>query len=89
MKTPTLETAAPQSPGSDGASEACMSTAVRRRVREILLAEFRYWNSQIDPLKGPTDAQLGAIGSVTNVMAALIGHPMPWHPQDQHSRSIQ
>lgn len=72
----------PNQAGSDGASEACAGAAVRRRVREILLAEFAYWN---DDQPGDDEAmsaiRMGATGAVSNVLAALTGRPAAWHPQ--------
>lgn len=70
-----IETAA----NSDGAAAPCAGQAVRERIRLILLAEFRYWNESEPADAQATAVRVGAIGAISNVMAALCGHPAPWH----------
>jgi len=48
----------------------------------LLRAEFQYWQGVSDAKDADADQQLivlGATGATSNVMAAVMGHPAPWH----------
>jgi hypothetical protein len=56
--------------------------AVRAEFTRLLMAEYGYWRDAGDK-DSADDTQsaisLGAMGAVSNVMAALNGAPAPWH----------
>lgn len=54
-------------------------------VRRIILAEFSYW-SDLDVDDAIT---LGATGAASNILAAVTGHPAPWHKPDWVRPSFQ
>lgn len=50
-------------------------------IRKIVLDEFRYWRDQ-EPAEESTSHELiviGAMGAASNILAAISGHPAPWH----------
>jgi hypothetical protein len=51
-----------------------------QEVREILLSEFGYWSvdKETDD-EEMSSIRIGATGAVSNVLAAVMGHPAPWH----------
>lgn len=42
-------------------------------VLNVVLREFAYWRDSESP------AAVGAVGASANILAALMGHPAPWH----------
>jgi hypothetical protein len=52
----------------------------KEQLREIILDEFRYWRDEKTDVGVAVELmQLGIIGSLSNVLAALEGFPAPWH----------
>jgi hypothetical protein len=67
----------------------CQRAAQRREFLRLLSAEFSYWQGSGDA-DGADDTQqsiaIGAVGSVSNVMGALTGHPAPWHSKNTQTK---
>jgi hypothetical protein len=51
------------------------------QIRALLLAEFTYWQTASEKSDELAVISIGALGAVSNVLAAMEGHPAPWHPQ--------
>ena len=47
---------------------------------QLLAAEYAYWRDRSDGDDTTASIAIGAMGAVSNVMAALLGRPAPWHP---------
>jgi hypothetical protein len=52
------------------------------QILSLLRSEFNYWQD------APVDHGIiiGATGAVSNVMAAVVGHPAPWHNGEYAAR---
>jgi hypothetical protein len=49
----------------------------RHQLINLLSSEYAYWrDAQGDDIEG---VRMGAMGAVANVLAAIAGHPAPWH----------
>jgi len=55
-----------------------MNEPTVEEIRQIVLAEYKYWNEAGDSVFLQA---LGAIGAAANILAAIDGHRAPWHPQ--------
>ena len=55
----------------------------------LLLSEFKYWNrstDESDPQGTDSIKQaigIGATGAISNVLAAINGHPAEWHKAEE------
>jgi hypothetical protein len=65
--------------------EPVIDSAERLRMLKILMAEYAYWReaelaSGERAIEDVCDGiQMGAMGAIANVVAALGGHLAPWH----------
>lgn len=46
---------------------------------EILMKEFAYWRDRPEGSVAAPGTEIGAMGAIANVIAAIHGHPAPWH----------
>lgn len=62
-----------------------MTQPTIEELREVLIAEARYWNESEDGTEYDTEtmraASIIAVGALSNIMAATFGHRAPWHPR--------
>jgi hypothetical protein len=74
-------------------SERRKREAQRREFLRLLHAEFLYWQRSGDePTADDTQAAIamGATGAVSNVIAAVMNHPAPWHEKEHpHGAAAQ
>ena len=55
----------------------------REQFLELLASEYAYWRDRPAGDETASDIQIGAMGAVSNVMAAVCGHLAPWHRSDK------
>jgi hypothetical protein len=53
--------------------------AQQAEFRRLLMAEYAYWHDQPDGDPDQAAIYMGAMGAVSNVLAATAGSPAPWH----------
>lgn len=58
-----------------------MTQPTIEELREVLIAEARYWNESEYDTETMRAASVIAVGALSNIMAATFGHRAPWHPQ--------
>ena len=55
-----------------------------KEIKEILLAEYRYWRDASESNPNIQEFTIGAMGALANVIAAAFyGHRAPWHPKKE------
>ena len=57
-----------------------MSNPTVEEIRQIVLAEYKYWRDAEGPNHDADLMAMGAMGAAANIFGALNGHRAPWHP---------
>jgi hypothetical protein len=66
-----------------GNQRQSMTEPTAAEIREIVMAEYRYWRTAAE--KGEHDEvewiAAGCMAASANILCAIYGHRAPWHPQ--------